>query len=48
MSVPGFVEVSCNAVDLVPSASQGPSTSQENKRPIIFDLADSDVADPTI
>ena len=47
MSVLGCVEVSCNAVDFVPSTSEDPSTSQENKRPNIFDLVDSDVADPT-
>ena len=47
MSVLGCMEVSCNAVDFVPSTSEDPSTSQENKRPYIFDLVDSDVADPT-
>ena len=46
--VPGFVEFSCNAVDLVPSTSEDPSTSQENKRPNFLDVVDSDVADPTI
>ena len=48
VSVPGFVKVFCNAVDLVPSTSEDPSTSQENKRPNILDLVDLDVADCTI
>ena len=48
VSVLGFVKVSCNAVDLAPSTSEDPSTSQENKRPNILDFVDSDVADPTI
>ena len=48
VSFPGFVEISCNAVDLLPSSSEDTSTSQENKRPNFLDLVDSDVADPTI
>ena len=48
VSVPGFVEVSCNAVDFVPSTSEDPSTSEENKRPNILDLVNLDATDPTI
>ena len=47
VSVPGFVEVSCNALDLVPTASEDSPTAQENTLQNIVDGAESGVVDPT-
>ena len=38
VSVPGFVEVSCNTVDLIASTSENSSASQENSKLLLLDF----------
>ena len=44
VSVPGFVEVSCNSVDLVPTTSEEPSTSSAAVNSEVADSTDQQVS----